>query len=575
MIGIGASPGIAIGKAYVLKNDVLQIGRKNLREEEVPGELDRLLVALERSREQLAQYRDKVEDELGKEEGRIFTAHLLLLEDPEFIRGVKQTIQDHLQSATCAVQSVLNGYIQQFEDIQDDYLRERVVDIKDVGRIIISNLLDIPCSDLWPVDKDVILVSYELTPSEMARIDRTRILGFCTEAGGTTSHTAIMARSMEIPSVVGVRDLTSRVQDGDMIIVDGFSGEVLINPSQEQLEEYQGRSKRFSKKQEELVRLKEEPAKTLDGHRVKLYGNIGMPEEVEKVLEYGGEGVGLVRTESLYTLRELPPTEEEQYLAYRRILEGMKGAPVVIRTMDMGGDKESSCFQLPKEENPFLGRRGIRLSLNDPSTLKTQLRAILRASVYGHALIMYPMVSRIQEVWDANQILSEVKSQLDREGIPYDRELKVGIMVETPSVAITADIFSKYVDFFSIGANDLCQYTFAVDRNNREVSSLYDPLHPAMLRMIKGIVQAAHQGDIITGMCGEMAGDPLNTIVLLGLGLDELSMNPVSIPQVKRIIRNITMEEARALAERALHLENSEQVRAIIKEGLKDLNISA
>ncbi|MCR1899983.1 phosphoenolpyruvate--protein phosphotransferase [Irregularibacter muris] len=574
MIGIGASPGIAIGKALVLKHQEIEVSSKKIQSADQGAEVEKLEKAIDKSRKQLEAIKEKAVKELGESEAEIFSAHLMVLEDPEFVGQVKLDIENNLDNAAFATQKIMNQFVSIFESMDDEYLKERAADVKDVGTRIIKNILGIQSGDLSSMDEDAIILAYDLTPSDTAQMDKDRVLAFGTDIGGRTSHTAIMARSLEIPAVLGLGDITSQVKDGDIIILDGLSGEVLINPSEELLEKYEHKKREYQSYRKELEELKELPAKTLDGHEVEVAGNIGTPQDVEGVLNNGGQGIGLYRTEFLYMDRENMPTEEEQFVAYKEVLQGMEGKPVIIRTLDIGGDKKLPYLNLPEEMNPFLGWRAIRICLELKDMFKTQLRAILRASTYGQALIMFPMISGVQEVREAKTIVEEAKRELEAENIPFDKDIKIGIMVEIPSAAVSADIIAREVDFFSIGTNDLCQYTIAVDRMNEKVSYLYEPLHPAILRLVKNVIDASHQRGIFTGMCGEMAGDPINTLILLGLGLDEFSMSALTIPQIKKIIRNITLEEAKEIANEALSLATPEEIRDMVNEKLNKLNIT-
>ncbi|NLZ54826.1 MAG: phosphoenolpyruvate--protein phosphotransferase, partial [Thermoanaerobacteraceae bacterium] len=475
-------------------------------------------------------------------------------------------------TADNAVSQVVKNYVEVFSNMEDEYMKERAADIKDVGERIIKNLLGIS-TDSFTLSEKVIIIARDLTPSDTAQMDKDKVLAFATDMGGRTSHTAIMARSLEIPAVVGLVDATVRVRDGDNVIVDGNKGIVYINPDESILKEYEILKQNYIEYRKQLKELKDLPAETRDKlRRVELSANIGTPRDVKGALENGAEGVGLYRTEFLYMDRDALPTEEEQYKAYREVIEKMAPRPIIVRTLDIGGDKKLSYLDMPEELNPFLGWRAIRMCLDRPQILKTQLRAILRASVYGNAKIMYPMVSGLNEIKRANTILNEAKEELKAEGIPFDDNIEVGIMVEIPSAAVTADILAREVDFFSIGTNDLIQYTLAVDRMNEHISHLYEPLHPAVLRLIKNVIDASHKAGKWTGMCGEMAGDTCATAILLGMGLDEFSMSAFSIPQVKNIIRSLTYEEAKQIAQKALSMNNPEDIRNMVKQEMEKIN---
>ncbi|TCO59148.1 phosphoenolpyruvate--protein phosphotransferase [Caldanaerobacter subterraneus] len=511
-------------------------------------------------------------EKFGKEKAEIFEAHLMLASDPELIEGVENMIKTELVTADNAVNKVIEQNASVMESLNDEYLRERAVDLRDVGNRIIENLLGVKSVNLSDLEEEVVVIARDLTPSDTATMKKEMVLGFATDVGGRTSHTAIMARSLEIPAVVGLGNVTSQVKAGDLVIVDGLEGIVIVNPDEKTVEDYKSKKESYEKKVEGLKQLKDLPAETPDGKKVMLAANIGTPKDVASALANGAEGVGLFRTEFLYMDRNSLPSEEEQFEAYKEVVEKMGGRPVTIRTLDIGGDKELPYLDMPKEMNPFLGYRAIRLCLDRPDIFKTQLRAILRASAYGNVQIMYPMISSVEEVRKANSILEEVKAELDREGVKYDKEIKVGIMVEIPSAAVTADILAKEVDFFSIGTNDLTQYTLAVDRMNEHVKEYYQPFHPAILRLVKMVIDAAHKEGKFAAMCGEMAGDPLAAVILLGLGLDEFSMSATSIPEIKNIIRNVEYEKAKEIAEKALNMSEAREIEKMMKDVIKDID---
>ncbi|MDI3481664.1 MAG: phosphoenolpyruvate-protein phosphotransferase system enzyme [Tepidanaerobacteraceae bacterium] len=562
--GIAASPGIEIGKAYLLKEHQVVIDTTHIPEEKINREIKKFEEAVEASKSQLEKIKQKAEKEMGREKAEIFGAHLMVLEDPVFLDEIKAKIRNDKITAENAVLQVMKTYIETFKNMEDEYLRERAADIKDVGDRIIKNILGIPIQTLSDLTEKVIIIAKDLKPSDTVQMNKEKVLAFATDMGGRTSHTAIMAKSLEIPAVVGLIDIYSKVKDGDTIIIDGNTGIVYINPDKAILKKYEKLKQDYKKYRQELKELKDLPAETLDkARRVELCANIGTPKDVKGALENGAEGIGLYRTEFLYMDRESLPSEEEQFEAYKEVAQSMAPRPVIIRTLDIGGDKKLPYLDMPNELNPFLGWRAIRMCLDRPHILKTQLRAILRASHYGNIRIMYPMISRAEEIRKANSVLEEAKQELEKEGIPYDKNLQVGIMVEIPSAAVIADILAKEVDFFSIGTNDLIQYTLAVDRMNEHVSNLYDPLHPAVLRLIKQVIDASHKAGKWTGMCGEMAGDVSSTAILLGMGLDEFSMSASSIPHVKRIIRSITYDEARQIAREALNMENIEDIKKL------------
>ncbi|MDD4570518.1 MAG: phosphoenolpyruvate--protein phosphotransferase [Tepidanaerobacteraceae bacterium] len=564
--GIAASPGIEIGKAHVIESEQVNINTAAIAKEDIDKHVKTLKEAINASKLQLKRIKEKAEKELGADKAEIFGAHLMVLEDPVFLDEIESKIKNELISADNATSQVVKNYVDIFNNMEDEYMKERAADIKDVGERIIKNILGLS-TDGFIFSEKVIIVARDLTPSDTAQMDKDKVLAFATDMGGRTSHTAIMARSLEIPAVVGLVDVTGKVQDGDIIVIDGNKGVIYINPEQSILKEYERLKQDYTEYRKQLRGLKDLPAETSDKTRqVELSANIGTPKDVKGALENGAEGVGLYRTEFLYMDRDALPSEEEQFNAYKEVIEKMAPRSIIIRTLDIGGDKKLPYLAMPDELNPFLGYRAIRMCLGKPQILKTQLRGILRASAYGNAKIMYPMVSGSEEVRRANAILNEAKQELKAEGISFDENLEVGIMVEIPSAAVTADILAKEVDFFSIGTNDLIQYTLAVDRMNEHISYLYEPLHPAVLRLIKNVIDASHKAGKWTGMCGEMAGDTSATAILLGMGLDEFSMSASSIPQVKKIIRSLTYKEARQIAQKALSMDKPEDIRNMVEQ---------
>ncbi|MEO1814822.1 MAG: phosphoenolpyruvate--protein phosphotransferase [Acetobacterium sp.] len=571
--GIIASPGIVIAKALVYEKILIEVNKNKV--EDTDTEIVKFQNAVQTSHEQLETIRIKAISELGEEEGAIFEAHAMVLDDPEFVEGVEAEINDNHLGADYAVKIVTDRFYEIFDQMDDPYFSARAADIKDVGTRVLQNILGIVQADLSKLDEDVIIIADDLTPSDTAQMDKKRVMGFATNIGSRTSHTAIMARSLEIPAVLGLGDITETVKTGDLMVVDGLTGKVCVNPTSEQLESYEKEKLKYQNYLKELEELKDLDAITLDGRKVELVGNIGEPNDVAGVLKNGGVGVGLYRTEFLYMNSDVMPSEEKQFAAYRSVLESFPNGPVIIRTLDIGGDKKLPYLPMDEELNPFLGLRAIRLCFKEIGLFKIQLRAILRASVYGHAYIMFPMISSITEVRQAKAILLDCMKELDEEQLPYDKAVKVGVMIEIPSAAIAADIISKEVDFFSIGTNDLCQYTLAVDRMNQEVSYLYDPFNPAILRLIKQVTAASDKRDnFFTGMCGEMAGDPLAAVLLLGLGLYEFSMSALSIPQIKKIIRNVRYEDAKDIADAALNMETGEEILDFVQDSMKKLNIN-
>ncbi|GAQ25796.1 phosphoenolpyruvate--protein phosphotransferase [Tepidanaerobacter syntrophicus] len=564
--GIAASPGIEIGKAHVVKHEQVVINTSPIKKEDIGKEIKKLEDALTTTKLQLEKIKEKAQKELGSEKAKIFDAQLMVLEDPVFINEIKSKIESELITADNAVSQVVNSYIAEFGSAKDEYLKERAADIKDIGERLIKNILGISV-DAFSLEQEAIIIAKDLTPSDTAQMDKEKVKAFATDMGGRTSHTAIMARSLEIPAVVGLKDATQKIKTGDTVIIDGNEGAVYVNPDEETAKRYEKLKQDYLNKVKELKQLKDLPAETSDNaKRVEISANIGTPKDVKGALENGAEGVGLYRTEFLYMDRQSLPTEEEQFDAYRQVVEKMAPRPIIIRTLDIGGDKKLPYLNMPDELNPFLGWRAIRICLDRPDILKTQLKAILRASAYGKARIMYPMISGVDEVRRANKILDEAKAELYAEGKDFDEDIEVGIMVEIPSAAVTADILAKEVDFFSIGTNDLIQYTLAVDRMNEHISYLYEPFHPAVLRLIKNVIDSSHKEGKWTGMCGEMAGDPLAAPILLGMGLDEFSMSASSIPKVKKIIRLLTYDEAKEIAGKALSMSEPADIRAMVKE---------
>ena len=558
--GIGASEGISIGKAMLFIEEEMNIPQEKISEVQVGTEIEKLLDAQKKSKLQLISIRDKVKEKMGEDKAAIFDGHIMLLEDDDLIGEVKDKIKAEKMAAARALDEGVNEYCEMISQLDDAYLREREADLKDVGKRWLKNILGIRMKDLSNLDPETVVIAYDLTPSDTAQLDLKNAVGFITEIGGKTSHSAIMARSLGLPAVVGVKDALKEIADGAPIVMNGELGEIIIEPDASVLKDYTEKREAYLKEREELKKLIHEEAVTEDGHKVELWGNIGSPEDIDAVLEAGATGVGLYRTEFLFMNSDHLPTEDEQYKAYRVVAEKLQGKPVTIRTMDIGGDKELPYMDLPKELNPFLGWRAIRISLVKQDIFKTQLRAILRASAYGQVKIMYPMVTSINEVRKANEILDECKKELDEIGKKYDKDIKVGIMVETPSVAIISYKFAKEVDFFSIGTNDLTQYFLAVDRGNELVASLYDSFNPAVLEAIQKVIDAGHDRNISVSMCGEFAGDRRATELLLGMGLDAFSMSASSVLQVKKKIRSSNYEKAQKYRDEILALNTPEEV---------------
>ncbi len=558
--GIAASPGIEIGDAVILAEENLVYDKKNITN--IKLEKDRLNKALEDSKQQLLKLKKKVAKDLGEKEADIFTAHIMLLEDPEFIPEIETRIEQEQINAEAAVDKTVNKFQKLLKNLTNDYLKERASDIKDVGNRILRNLLD-DDAKAKKLSKDTILLAKELTPSDTAQIDTNKVLAFVTAKGGMNSHSAIMARSFEIPAVLGVEDIVETIGANSRLIVDGQEGKVIINPSEAELEKYQKKKQEFEARKEKLAKINNLAAETKDGHRVELAANIAAPDDINKALDNGAEAVGLYRSEFIYMDRESLPSEKEQFEVYKQAVEMIDG-PVVIRTLDIGGDKEIPYLNLPKEMNPFLGYRAIRFCLDRVDIFKTQLRAILRASNFGAVKIMYPMISALEELREAKEILTEVKDELKQEGVCFKQDIEEGIMIEVPAAAMIAESLAKETDFFSIGTNDLIQYTTATDRMNEKISHLYQPFHPAVLRLIDKVVKAAHKEDNWVGMCGEMAGDKRLTHFLLGIGLDEFSMSSIAIPEVKNQIRKTTLQEAKVTAQKVLKLSTAQEIKAYL-----------
>ncbi|WP_341302595.1 phosphoenolpyruvate--protein phosphotransferase [Lysinibacillus sp. FSL H8-0500] len=567
LTGIAASDGIAIAKAYRFVQPDLTFTKTTVHDSQ--AEQQRLAAALAKTVQELMIIQQQTLKKFSAEEAAIFEAHLLVVNDPELIGPINQKIADEAVNAEYALHEVSSMFVTLFEGMDDEYMSARASDIKDVTNRILAHLLGVHIPNPSNINEQVIIVANDLTPSETAQLDRNYVLGFITDIGGRTSHSAIMARSLEIPAVVGAGTATTTIQNGDWLIVDGLSGQVLVNPTADVIADYQEKAQSYRTQQAEWVTLVNEQTMSKDGVHIELAANIGSPSDLDGVLRHGAEGIGLYRTEFLYMGRENLPSEDEQFTAYKTVIEGMKGKPVVIRTLDIGGDKHLPYLPLQEEMNPFLGHRAIRLCLDQQELFRTQLRALLRASVYGNLKIMFPMIATIQEFREAKAILLEEKEKLIAEGIAVSAAIEVGMMVEIPATAVMADIFAKEVDFFSIGTNDLIQYTMAADRMNEKVSYLYQPYNPAILRLIQMVIKAAHQEQKWVGMCGEMAGDELAVPLLLGLGLDEFSMSATSILKTRDLLKQLTVPEMQSLATEALQLATAEEVVEKVKQAMK------
>jgi phosphotransferase system enzyme I (PtsI) len=567
--GIGVSPGIAIGRALVIEARRPRAKRETLEPSRVPAEVARLKKALGDARRQIEELQARIAKEVGVQYGRIFDAHLLILEDRLLAEEAVAYVQSHRVNAEYAVQEVLEPVRQAFSRVEDGYLRERRSDVDDVGDRILRNLLGQRPTIQVERPGEVVLFAHDLTPSDTATLQRDAVLGVATETGGRTSHSAIMARSLEIPAVVGIENICAHVKNKDTVILDGLEGLVILTPDREVLGHYHARRQHLEYVGRALHKLGSLPAETQDGYRVRVTANIEFPAELPQAKAHGAEGIGLYRSEFLYLNRPDLPVEEEHFAVYRAVAAEMAPRPTVIRTLDFGGDKLSSAIHLTAEENPSLGLRAIRLCLHRPELLRPQLRAILRASAFGPLRIMYPMISGVGEVRAANAMLEEAKAELAGAGVAFDARIPVGAMIEIPSAAVIADLLAREVDFFSVGTNDLIQYALAIDRVNEQVAYLYEPLHPAVLRMLRTVVTAAHNEGIWVSMCGEMAGDPLYSLLLVGLGFDELSMTSASIPLVKRIVRSITYGQAAELAHRLFGCATAQDVERTLRHEMR------
>ncbi|MCC0650759.1 phosphoenolpyruvate--protein phosphotransferase [Clostridioides sp. ZZV15-6598] len=561
--GIGASPGIALGKALVVEHSELVIEKKSI--DNVEAEVAKLENAVVVSKEELIKVKEKASQELGEEEAEIFEAHLLVLEDPELIGSAIDKIKTENVNAEYALNEIKEMFVSMFESMDNEYMKERAADIKDVTNRILRHILGIKVVDLSALSEEVILIAHDLTPSDTATMNKKMVLGFLTDIGGRTSHTAIMSRTLEIAAIVGLSDITSNVKDGDFVVFNGDTGEVIVNPDEDTINKYTELKAKYEEEREALQLLKGKPSVTLDGKHVELAGNIGTPNDIEGLIKNDAEGVGLYRTEFLYMDRDSFPTEEIQYEAYKAVLEGMKGKPIVIRTLDIGGDKELSYLTMEPEMNPFLGYRAIRLCLDRTDIFKTQLRALYRASVHGRLRIMFPMISSLEELLQAKEVVKEVLAELDSEGIAYAKDVEIGMMIEVPSAAVISDVLAKHVDFFSIGTNDLIQYTCAVDRMNQKISYLYNQFNPAVLRLIKTVIDNAHKEGKWAGMCGESAGDQKMIPILLGMGLDEFSMSPISILPARKLITSVKEADMKKLADEVLNMGTAEEIKRYIE----------
>ncbi|HCA9698564.1 TPA: phosphoenolpyruvate-protein phosphotransferase PtsI [Klebsiella variicola subsp. variicola] len=571
--GILASPGIAFGKALLLKEDEIVIDRKKISADKVDQEVERFLSGRAKASAQLEVIKTKAGETFGEEKEAIFEGHIMLLEDEELEQEIIALIKDKHMTADAAANEVIEGQATALEELDDEYLKERAADVRDIGKRLLRNILGLSIIDLSAIQDEVILVAADLTPSETAQLNLKKVLGFITDAGGRTSHTSIMARSLELPAIVGTGSITAQVKNGDYLILDAVNNQVLVNPSNEQIEALRNLQAQVAEEKAELAKLKDLPAITLDGHQVEVCANIGTVRDVEGAERNGAEGVGLYRTEFLFMDRDALPTEEEQFAAYKAVAEACGSQAVIVRTMDIGGDKELPYMNFPKEENPFLGWRAVRIAMDRKEILRDQVRAILRASAFGKLRIMFPMIISVEEVRALKKEIEIYKQELRDEGKAFDESIEIGVMVETPAAATIARHLAKEVDFFSIGTNDLTQYTLAVDRGNDMISHLYQPMSPSVLNLIKQVIDASHAEGKWTGMCGELAGDERATLLLLGMGLEEFSMSAISIPRIKKIIRNTNFEDAKVLAEQALAQPTTDELMTLVNKFIEEKTI--
>ena len=568
--GIPASPGIVFGKALVLKEEKIVLDTQKISEDQVEAEVARFYAGREAAVEQLNSIHQRALKSLGEEKAAIFEGHLMILEDEELEEEIIDYLRSNKVNASVAASKIIDQQVEMLSEIDDEYLKERAGDIRDIGNRLIKNILGMHIVDLGDITEESILVAYDLTPSETAQLNLEKVLGFITDIGGRTSHTSIMARSLELPAIVGTNDVTARVNTGDYLILDAVNNRVYVNPTQAEIEELKTLEAKLAEEKAELAKLKDLPAVTLDGHKVDVVANIGTIRDCEGAHRNGAEGVGLYRTEFLFMDRDQLPSEEEQFIAYKEVVEAMEGRLVVLRTMDIGGDKELPYLNLPKEMNPFLGWRAVRIALDRREILHAQLRAVLRASAFGKLAVMFPMIISVEEIRELKSVLETLKAELRAEGKAFDENIQVGVMVETPSAAVNAKFLAKEVDFFSIGTNDLTQYTLAVDRGNELISHLYNPMSPSVLGLIKQVIDASHAEGKWTGMCGELAGDERATLLLLGMGLDEFSMSAISVPRIKKLIRHVNYQEVKALADEALQKPTAAEIEQLIQAFLAE-----
>ena len=571
--GILASPGIAFAKALLLKEEEIVINNHPVSTDNVETEVARFFEARQKSSEQLTAIKEMAGRTFGEEKEAIFEGHLMLLEDEELESDIISLIRDERFSTEKAIHHAIEQYASMMAELDDPYLRERATDFRDIGTRLVKNALGMEVVNLGTINEEVILIAHDLTPSETAQINLQFVKGFITDIGGRTSHTSIMARSLELPAIVGTNDITSRVKNGDLVILDALDNSVIINPDAATLETARNKQAAFLAEKAELAKLRTLPAETLDGHRVEVCSNIGTIKDMDGAHRNGAEGVGLYRTEFLFMDRDALPSEDEQFQAYKEVAESMPDHPIIVRTMDIGGDKELPYLKFPKEMNPVLGWRAVRIFFDRKEIMHTQLRAILRASAFGKLRIMFPMIISVEELRLLKAEIAILKQALKAEGHAFDEQIEVGVMIETPAAAVIARHLAKEADFFSIGTNDLTQYTLAVDRGNEMISALYNPLSPSVLNLIKMVIDASHAEGKWTGMCGELAGDERATLLLLGMGLDEFSMSAISIPKVKQLIRGTNYTEAKAMADKALASATVAEVEAVLDDFVKQKHV--
>ncbi len=570
--GVAAAPGIIFGYAFILDKQDFVIAPRTIMENEVPSEIARFLEAVIHAKDEIVDLKNKIDAQKRANETQIFDAHLMILEDRSLINDVEKRIRAEKLSAEYIFMEVIRDYLSKFANIDDEYLRERASDINDIGRRVLKNLVDEDrLHALDNVEEKLIIIGHDLSPSDTASMYNKNIIGFATDIGGKTSHTAIMAKSLGVPAVVGLKDATLRIRNQDYLIVDGERGMVVVNPKEETLSQYKSQQTKIQETRDRIQEIKDLPCETTDGKKIGLYANLELPEEMPAIISSGADGIGLYRTEFFYMNRMDLPSEDEQFEVYKNVVEQMKGGMVTIRTLDIGGDKFLSTLQIPIDMSPSLGWRGIQFCLRQPDIFKTQLRAILRASAFGNLRLMYPMISGVQELRQANALLEEAKLNLKEEGVAFDENMPVGVMIEIPAAALMADMLARETDFFSIGTNDLIQYTFAIDRVNEQTAQLYEPANPAILRLIRVTIEAAHKEGIKVSLCGEMSGELALAFILLGLEVDDLSMSSVSILQIKNMIRNVTYKKAKEVAHEAVSLATSEEVETITLNRLKTM----